>query len=66
MLPRFEPPRGRVPRSHEGTRRADPNADYFIGLFEVLHVNQFFNSDGYTACPTADPPTEDGYCLVST
>ena len=36
--------------------------DWGINLSELLRLIQFFNSDGYHACPDADPPTEDGYC----
>ncbi len=37
--------------------------DWEVDLSELLRLIQFFNSAGYHACPDADPPTEDGYCV---
>ncbi|MBI1321530.1 MAG: hypothetical protein GC168_21645 [Candidatus Hydrogenedens sp.] len=36
--------------------------DWNIDLSELLRLIQFYNVDGYTACP--DDATEDGYCPV--
>lgn len=38
--------------------------DWEITLSELLRAIQFYNSPGFTPCPDADPPTEDGYCPV--
>ncbi len=51
------------------TASCDPHAsdynpqDWAISLSELLRVIQFFNSAGYHACPSEDPPTEDGFCV---
>jgi hypothetical protein len=37
--------------------------DWRISLSELLRLIQFYNSGGYSYCPAADPPTEDGYCV---
>lgn len=39
--------------------------DWDISLSELLRLIQFYNSVGYEACPDAIPPTEDGFCVVS-
>jgi hypothetical protein len=36
--------------------------DWQISVSELLRTIQFYNSGGYSYCPAADPPTEDGYC----
>ena len=47
---------------------APHNSDYnpqnwVIGLSELLRIIQFFNGEGYHACPDAEPPAEDGFCI---
>jgi len=37
--------------------------DWVISLSELLRVIQFYNAGGYHACPDAEPPTEDGFCV---
>jgi len=39
--------------------------DWQINLSELLRLIQFYTMEGCYPCPTADPPTEDGYCVVS-
>lgn len=36
--------------------------DWSVSLGELLRTIQLYNAGGYTWCPEADPPTEDGYC----
>jgi hypothetical protein len=41
----------------------DGGPDWRIDLSELLRVIQIFNIGGYSHCPDAEPPTEDGFCL---
>jgi hypothetical protein len=38
--------------------------DWSIDLSELLRLIQFYASRGVIPCPSALPPTEDGYCIA--
>lgn len=39
--------------------------NWIVNLSELLRLIQFYNNVGFEPCPDADPPTEDGFCVVT-